>query len=70
LVNAIRNAVRKIDKDYTKEMRGGNGISLMRDFLEQIGESVHPWLDSPEAPDPVVGDGQNPAAGFENFFCV
>lgn len=40
LLKQIRNAIKKIDKDYAREMQGENGVSLMSDYLKQVGELV------------------------------
>ncbi len=40
LINQIRNAIKKVDKEYTMWMQGENGFSLMSDCLKQIGELV------------------------------
>lgn len=40
LENEIRNAIKKVDKEYTRKMQGDNGFSVMSDSLKQIGDLV------------------------------
>lgn len=40
LANEIRNAIKKIDKEYKRKMQGENGFPVISDSLKQIGELV------------------------------